>query len=183
MSNVFDDETRKNKNADIQKDDAAEKALVKAEEKKVKDLADKKKIEDKADTDKDVEKAKLKAEVRAEIEAEVAEALNKSSEERDALIKKIQKSDKKSAEEKEVLKRLLMERAKENAKKSRELGKLMPSQMTIPEMLQYCDEKGITYEKGDSTVFLRARIAAFRNPAKADRLVMLKNKPFFGKTI
>ena len=171
MKNVFDDEKKQKEKEVEEKRDAAEVEAVKAEKQKEKDLV------------KQREKDKLKAEARAEVELEMTEAMQKSNEERELIIKKIQNKKTKSAEEKEILKRLLVERAKINAKSAQDLGKLLPSQMSLIEMVQYCVDNKIPYNEGDNTIILRMRINAFRNPGRAERLRMLEERPNLGKIV
>ena len=55
--------------------------------------------------------------------------------------------------------------------------------MSLAQMVEYCKDNDIEFEKGDNTILLRARIKAFRNPGQAERLRMLEQKPLMGKTV
>lgn len=134
--------------------------------------------ETKGETKQDIE-----ARVRAELKAEGVSATKKSIAERTRLIKEIQKKKNKSEDDKILLNREMKERAKDNALLPRDLGRLQPSQMTLEEMVSYCNEKNISFDKGDNTILLRARIKAFRNPGQAERLRMLEDKALAGKII
>ena len=75
--------------------------------------------------------------------------------------------------DKMILDREMKLRARENADAERDLKELLPSQMTKEEMEKYCKSNKIKIEETDSTVVIRQKIRAFRDPAMADRLATL----------
>lgn len=108
------------------------------------------------------------------------------AEEREKLIQTIQKKkpELRSGAEKQVLNRELKLRAKHNSiNVIRDLDKLMPSQMTIDEMKQFCEKNGIKCKVGDTTTKLRMRIKAFRNPGVEERLLMMDERQLQGRII
>jgi len=125
---------------------------------------------------------------KKELKQEELKKKKKEMEERDKRIKDVQKKKKKTADDKVFLQREMLKRAKDNTTLPRDLEKLYPSQMTLEEMIDYLNGNNargekIPYQKGDSTVILRARIKAFRNPGYQDRLKMLENRKIEGKII
>ena len=131
------------------------------------------------------EEAKLKAkeDAKAELLKEQKEEADVEADKRDKKIKEIQKKKRKTDEDKAYLKRELLVRAKANSLKPRDLDKLYPSQMTLEEMEKYCKTNEIKTKKDDTTVTLRLRIKAFRNPAQAERLRLLEQRPLENKII
>ena len=129
------------------------------------------------------EKARIKAEAKEELKKEARDKAKSEAKERDLKIKEIQKKKKRSEEEKAFLKREMLVRAKENRDAPKDLDKLYPSQMTLKEMETYCKRNEIKVEKGDTTVLLRLRIKAKRNPAQAERLRLLEKMPVEGRII
>lgn len=143
-------------------------------------------IKEKADQDKrdEIEAEKRTEEkIRAKIKAEEKAKAKKEEEVRDKEIKEIQKKKTKSTDDQILLNRLMRDRAKYNRGLPRDLEKLYPSQMTMPELEEYCEQKEIEIKKGDSTVIVRARIKGFRNPAMADRVALLERIKMEGKII
>lgn len=123
-------------------------------------------------------------EAKRQLKEEGVRATKKSVEERTKLIKKIQdKKGSKTGDEKVILNREMKLRAKENSVLPRDLNRLQPSQMTLEEMKEYCDENKIEIKEGDSTIIIRMRIKAFRNPNRAERLKMLEDRQVVGKII
>lgn len=108
------------------------------------------------------------------------------AQERELLIQTIQKKkpELRSGAEKQVLDRELKLRAKYNSTSmTRDIDKLMPSQMTIDEMKQFCEKNDIECKKGDTTTKLRMRIKAFRNPGTEERLLMIESRQLQGRII
>lgn len=121
--------------------------------------------------------AKAKEQARKDLLAEQKAEKETEKKARNEKIREIQKKKKKTDEDKAFLKREMPIRAKENSLAPKNLDKIFPSQMTLEEMTKYCKEKKIKIEEDDTTVVIRLRIKAFRNPAQAERLRMLKNRP------
>ena len=124
-----------------------------------------------------------KERIKKEIEEEDKEKTKARAKARDEKIKAVQKKTRKTDEDKAFLKREIITRAQENAAMPNDLNKLFPSQMSLEEMKKYCKDNKIETKKGDTTVMLRARIKAFRNPAQEERLRMLEKIPVEGKII
>ena len=115
---------------------------------------------------------KIKKDAIDEHVAKADEEKKKIEDQLEKEIKEIQAKKFKTPEEAQVLGKKLQERAQNNKNKPRDVNKLFPSQMTLKEMEKYCEDNEIECEKGDSTVMLRLRIKAFRNPAQADRVAI-----------
>ena len=128
-------------------------------------------------------KVKAKEEAKAELKAEELEARKKGIAERTAKIREVQRKKTKNEEDKAFLKRELVLRAKDNALLPRDLNKMYPSQMSLDEMVTYCKNNEIKVETGDSTVLLRLKIKAFRDPAQAERLRLLEKMPLEGRIV
>lgn len=127
--------------------------------------------------------------MRVKIKAEMDDEKKEEMKELDAKIKKMQANKSMDADEKKRLTELMQDRAKYNATLPRNLDKLTPSQMTVEEYHQYCEEKIeemkkavkdktmtkieidtkiaiLSFEEGEPNKKTRLRIAAFRNPVK-----------------
>ena len=145
-------------------------------------------------------KAQAKEEARLELEQEEDVKRLAKRDELDAEIRAIQDNKHITPEQSQVLNKLMQQRAKMNKELPRDLDKLLPSQFTLEEMLKTCDDnikkaekskdeaaiekaEVLRYKKGDSTVMLRARIKAFRDPAQVERLRMLENRRVEGVTV
>lgn len=132
---------------------------------------------------KEEERKKIVEEAKAELKAEGIKATKKVIEEKTKEIEKLRKNKSKTQEEKQRMMKLMQERAITNASLPRNLNELYPSQMTLEEMTKYCKDNSIEVKDGDSTIMLRTRIAAFRDPAQAERVQTLENQKTFGKIV
>ena len=148
----------------------------------------------------DLAKEEAKKEAKLELEKEEEAKRLAKRDELDAEIRVIQANKHITPEQNQVLNKLMQERAKMNKELPRDLDKPLPSQFTLEEMLKTCDDnikkaekskdeaaiekaEVLRYKKGDSTVMLRARIKAFRDPAQVERLRMLENRRVEGVTV
>jgi len=129
------------------------------------------------------EKDKAIVAAKAELKREAEEKSKAKVAEQNKVIKEIQKKKNRTGDDKLILGEAMKKRAKANAELPRDLSKLYPSQMTMDEMLKYCEENKIEVLKGDTTVMLRTRIKAFRNPAFGERLAMLEDRRVTGKIV
>ena len=128
-------------------------------------------------------KAQAKEEAKLELEKEEEEKRLAKRDELDAEIRVIQANKHITPEQSQVLNKLMQERAKANQELPRDLDKLLPSQFTLKEMEEFCKKNKIEVKEGDSTVMLRMRIKAFRDPASVERLRMLENRRVEGVTV
>ncbi len=128
-------------------------------------------------------KAQAKEEARLELEQEEEEKRLAKRDELDAEIREIQDNKHITPEQSQVLNKLMQERAKDDQELPRDLDKLLPSQFTLKEMEEFCKKNKIEVKEGDSTVMLRMRIKAFRDPASVERLRMLENRRVEGVTV
>jgi len=133
--------------------------------------------------DKKLTQEELKEEGKKELLKEQQAVKKAEAGKRDEKIKEIQKKKKKTEEDKAFLKREMPVRAKDNYNAPRDLDKMYPSQMTLIEMEKYCKDNEIEVKKEDTTVKLRLRIKAFRNPAQAERLRLLEQRPIENKIV
>ena len=135
------------------------------------------------ETNEQEQKDKAKADAKAELKQEQKDKAKADAKERDAKIKEIQKKKKRTEEDKAILKKEMLTRAKYNSTAKKDLNKMYPSQMTLGEMQEYCKNNEIKIKEGDTSVVIRIRIKAFRNPAQAERLRLLEKMPSQGKII
>ena len=144
---------------------------------------------------------RIRREERERIAQEYKEKEEKEFKSLDKQIKTIQKKgEDMTEEEKKGLNDLLVKRAQYNASQPRDLDKLYPSQMTLEEMLQYCDSKmaeaekvgdeaekrraeSLQYKDGDSTKKMQLRIKAYRNPGARERLDAYDRQQIAGKIV
>jgi len=131
----------------------------------------------------DLAKEEAKKEAKLELEKEEEEKRLAKRDELDAEIREIQDNKHITPEQSQVLNKLMQERAKANQELPRDLDKLLPSQFTLKEMEEFCKKNKIEVKEGDSTVMLRMRIKAFRDPASVERLRMLENRRVEGVTV
>lgn len=179
MGNPLTDNKKKQDELDEKAQVAREKALVDAEKQREKKL----KEEKKKDEEREKLKKEIKKEAKEELKEEELEMAATKVEQLNRDIKAMQSKKGSTDEDKVLLNRMMKERAQFNRGLPNDLNKLYPSQMTLEELKAYCEINKIECKKDDTTVLLRTRIQAFRNPAKAERLRMLEKMPLEGKII
>lgn len=129
------------------------------------------------------EKQATKEQVKKELKEEELKKKKAIMKEREEQIKAIRKKKNKTGDDKFKLDRLMKERAKDNRELPKNLEELQPSQMTLEEMKEYCEKNNIKFVKGDTTVMLRTRIKAFRNPGQEERVRMLEERRIEGRIV